>query len=990
MKCRMLWKVIFQIESLRIINLKMKKIVLLITCFLLLGFSAFAYEGPMSGQKNLRIVKTEHFDIIYAPASADSAKILLENGENLYGQIAEQFELKQEFRLPVVITPASDDLNGYFSSFPFNHIVLYDSLPYDRMTVFSETFINTFKHELIHAITYNLRSEKLYKLNKVLGDIYSPVMLSITTFFAEGATVSLESENGEGRMNSEYSKQILKQAKIEGTFPDLEDAQGAMDIYPNGNVSYIFGGAFCKWLEVLYGQEKYSDFWYRCVNGKNILYSSAFNAVYGFSIKKAWKDFYDSIEIPEGVVIKKPKRREISRYESLTSSDIGTAYFDLNKTAVYLKRNDKKRAKLLLTQSNLTKVNFSKDGKYLAVSYSDASYPADKNRVYVYDLKKRRSFYIPEAGLRDAAILERDGKYYLAAVKTDSEYSTLKIYRLLRKKNNSIAKAKLVSEQPLNYGSQHLYLEGDGQGNLYYVYKKGLNFSICKYSLESKQTSRFALPEGKVEIQRLSYSDGKIYFSYTFPGTLPRLGILEQEENSWKFNLSSDEISGGILSPVCSGENIEYIASYYNGRALRSLQKAEFNFDEYEANEEVCDSLEDKEGIVKANPEEIEGSKKFNPVGYTFKGPHGTFVPFSFSSSHAIDSGADTLVTDSDKQAMLALPIGITYLSSLPWTYPVYYLSAGYGIFTNSFGLSAGIHTGKTDSNLFNYSAAVHFEFDENGFKQNYDTISLSVKLPMIRTLFASVSNVAEFFEGRQSKTEYYSDDVNNLFDYVGILSEQKKNEDLSIRRIFAKNNTSVAISNYHKAGKGYFNYAGFRLGLDLDCVYCLPEDDWDNEYYHFENISPNLGVKIPGYVPLELQAYLFPADCYFGYLAGQAILFSWEIQESPGIFSFLYLNRFMLSTQYVAKFKQRTTMESWPITRMDEYIDDFKDGLIDYYDKLSFIGTIYFTLNQGGLARPDFMLKTSFGYHYRFCPEASEDTSDFSFSIGLENFNLF
>ena len=969
----------------------MKRNSFLLACILIsLGLSAFGYEGPMSGQRKLRIVKTQYFDIIYSPDSADSAKILQEKGDALFDEVAEKFELKHYFRLPVIITPASDDFNGYFSLFPFSHIVMYDSLPYDSNLVHSETFISTFRHELIHAVSYNSRSKGLYNFDRIFGDVYNPALITITTFFAEGATVSLESDNGEGRMNSEYAKQILKQAKIEGCFPDYADVQGARDIYPSANASYIFGGAFCKWLQEKYGMEKYAEFWQTCVSLKKLTYFSCFKKVYGITMKKAWQDFYDSIEIPKDVKIEKPRSRDISYYGSLTSSDAGIAYYDLYKTGVYFKKNEKKRAGLLLTQTGLKKVNLSKDGAFLAVTHSDEAYVSEKSRIYVYDMKHKISFALPETGLRDGAMIMRDGKYYVAGVKINSGYSTLKIYRLLRNKNNVIAKAKLVAEQPLEYGSQHFSLEGDAEGNLYYIYKKALDFSICRFSLETRQTSRFALPEGKVEVQKLNYSDGKIYFSYTFQGCLPRLGILERNDYGWNFNLSSDELSGGVYSPVCDGERIDYIANYFKGYALKSVQKSELNFDEYEASEEVFDALVPPEEVVRTKPEDVEGSKKFNPFTYTFTGPRGAILPFSLSSSYAIDSSADSLVKDTNTAAMLALPLGLTYMSSLPWTSPIYYFSAGYGVFTNSFGLTAGIIRGKTDSDLVSYSGAAHFEFDQNGFKQTYETFRLSVKLPLFRTFYAAFSDKIDFFEGRQSKTEYHSSDVNSMIDYVGILSKEKKNEDLSIRRIFAENEASVSFGNIHRAGKGYSNYAGFRLGATLDCFYCLPEDDWDKEYYHFENVSPNLMIRIPGYVPLAVEGALFPTDCYFGYITGQAVLFSWEIQEAAPVLPIIYLNRLSFTAQYTAKFKQRYYMESWPLSRLYGYVEDFKDGLTDYYDQLTLLANIYFTPNLGGLARQDFQLKASMGYIYRFSPEPDENSGEFAFSIGFENLLLF
>ena len=46
----------------------MRKIVSTLICLLCFA-SVFAYEGMLAGQKDLKVIKTEFFDIIYTPGS---------------------------------------------------------------------------------------------------------------------------------------------------------------------------------------------------------------------------------------------------------------------------------------------------------------------------------------------------------------------------------------------------------------------------------------------------------------------------------------------------------------------------------------------------------------------------------------------------------------------------------------------------------------------------------------------------------------------------------------------------------------------------------------------------------------------------------------------------------------------------------------------------------------------------------------------------------
>ena len=200
--------------------------------FMLIFFcrALFCYDGVMAGQNNIKIVRTEYFDIIYAPGSEKSAEVLYENADGIFTELSNLFGLVHTFRLPVVISPSQDEFNAYYSSAPFSHIVMYDTVPPESFAVFSETLLSTFRHELIHAVTYNLHNNFWTAVKKIGGDAYNPALLTITTGWAEGASVSVESSGGEGRLNSEYHKQLVRQAKIEGKFPRFSEVQGARDV----------------------------------------------------------------------------------------------------------------------------------------------------------------------------------------------------------------------------------------------------------------------------------------------------------------------------------------------------------------------------------------------------------------------------------------------------------------------------------------------------------------------------------------------------------------------------------------------------------------------------------------------------------------------------------------------------------------------------------------------------------------------------------------
>ena len=180
-------------------------------------------------------------------------------------------------------------MNAYWSAVPYNHIVIYDTALIDDLAVFSENLLSTFRHELTHAYTYNLKN-KFWRGVGFFGDLINPAYLFITSGWAEGATLTSESAGGEGRLNNEFAMQMVKQAKLENKFPKYADVQGASDKYPSGSF-YYFNGAFNQWLQEKYGMEKYAAFWYKCVNFQTISTRLAFKKIYGIRINKAWEEF---------------------------------------------------------------------------------------------------------------------------------------------------------------------------------------------------------------------------------------------------------------------------------------------------------------------------------------------------------------------------------------------------------------------------------------------------------------------------------------------------------------------------------------------------------------------------------------------------------------------------------------------------------------------------------------------------------------------------
>ena len=330
----------------------------------------------VSAQESLNqkfIAKTRYFDIIYSKKSEASAAILAENADKIYEELAEFYGLSDKFRLPVTINHDYQVFNAYFSFAPFNHIVLYETLPGESYAFSEDSFLNTFRHELTHAITMNLQTGFWKGLKSVFGDSANVGALFDTTFMIEGSAVESESLKGDGRNNSEFNRHLVKQAKIEGVFPKFSEVQGALDFSPGTEASYIFGGLFWEWIVQKFGHEKFSLFWNKCSNFQTLTYFTGFKSVYGLSFKDAWNLFYDEIKIPEKLKIpfqtegieKFADSKKTSNPKILSSSKNLISYYDSGEIFIAEKKPSQKdlKFKKVLSQMNVQNLKFSSDGR---------------------------------------------------------------------------------------------------------------------------------------------------------------------------------------------------------------------------------------------------------------------------------------------------------------------------------------------------------------------------------------------------------------------------------------------------------------------------------------------------------------------------------------------------------------------------------------------------------------------------------------------------
>ncbi|MDR2633784.1 MAG: hypothetical protein LBC51_09230 [Treponema sp.] len=188
-------------------------------CCLGLLFSAVSLEAqyfkPFTG---LKVIRTARFDLIYPEASAKTAETLAGFADALYDRVSMLLQTSYPARIPVVISPHTDQFNGLTTTLPAISILLFDTVMEPEWTSFTNTLEGLFIHELTHALSLSSKSPFFKGLHRVFGGWVYPVALNAPLFMAEGAAVSFESLDGSGRARDPLVRGTLIQAVHENKF----------------------------------------------------------------------------------------------------------------------------------------------------------------------------------------------------------------------------------------------------------------------------------------------------------------------------------------------------------------------------------------------------------------------------------------------------------------------------------------------------------------------------------------------------------------------------------------------------------------------------------------------------------------------------------------------------------------------------------------------------------------------------------------------------
>ncbi len=305
-----------------------KKCILLCVLFF---FTASTVHAKFDPAFTWTTLETPHFLIHYHQGEAELAKRAAVIAEDVHDRLVPRIKWDPKGRTHLVLVDAVDDPNGLTTPLPYNHITLFITQPVGEPGFGTHPYEEWMRTLITHEYTHILQLDMVHGvpdfLQYIFGRIYFPNLFQ-PIWMIEGLAVYEETEQTMGgRGRSPGADMVLRMAVLEDRFPRLSQAAVFPDFWPSGQVPYLFGESFTRFIATRYGREKLAEIstvysksgvpWIVDLNGRLVL---------GQWYSTLWDEWHDELKARYGLVRDKVAAKGLTDSLALTKGGFLNSY----------------------------------------------------------------------------------------------------------------------------------------------------------------------------------------------------------------------------------------------------------------------------------------------------------------------------------------------------------------------------------------------------------------------------------------------------------------------------------------------------------------------------------------------------------------------------------------------------------------------------------------------------------------------------------------
>ena len=270
-------------------------------------------------------IETQHFLVHYHQGGEETARKAAAIAEDVHARLVPRIKWEPKQKTRLVLVDAMDEANGMASPMPYNQMIIFLTQPLSEPgfgTVSHDDWLRlVITHEYAHVLQLDMVNGGLGGVFQTLfGRIYFPNMFQ-PVWMTEGLATYEETElTSGGRGRSPGAEMVLRMAVLEGPFPSLGQAAVFPDSWPAGQVPYLFGESFSRFIADRYGRDKLAEI-STTYSGRGLpfLVDSTGRRVLKSTYGKLWREWKEELTIRFGMAAEKVKAAGLTASAPLTS-----------------------------------------------------------------------------------------------------------------------------------------------------------------------------------------------------------------------------------------------------------------------------------------------------------------------------------------------------------------------------------------------------------------------------------------------------------------------------------------------------------------------------------------------------------------------------------------------------------------------------------------------------------------------------------------------